>query len=57
MGFRYSDWSYCRSSEARLAHKKEAICKIIDFEVPEDSRIEEKEKDKIKKYQNLGKEL
>ena len=32
-------------------------CKIIDFAVPGNSRIEEKEKDKIKKYQDLGREL
>ena len=32
--------------------KKERICKIIDFAVPGDSRIEEKEKDKIEKYQS-----
>ena len=32
-------------------------CKIIDFAVPGDSRIEEKEKDKIEKYQDLGREL
>ena len=31
-------------------------CKIIDFAVPGDSRIEEKEKDKIEKYQDLGRE-
>ena len=37
--------------------KKERICKIIDFAVPGDSRIEEKEKDKIEKYQDLGREL
>ena len=36
--------------------KKERSCKIIDFAVPGDSRIEEKEKDKIEKYQNLGRE-
>ena len=36
---------------------KERICKIIDFAVPGDSRIEEKEKDKIEKYQDLGREL
>ena len=36
---------------------KEKICKIIDFAVPGDSRIEEKEKDKIEKYQDLGREL
>ena len=35
---------------------KERIWKIIDFEVPGD-RIEEKEKDKKKKYQDLGSEL
>ena len=30
-----------------LVDKKERICKIIYFAVPGDSRIEEKEKDKI----------
>ena len=37
--------------------KKERSCTIIDFAVPGDSRIEEKEKDKIEKYQDLGREL
>ena len=36
---------------------KERSCKIIDFAVPGDSRIEEKEKDKIEKYQDFGSEL
>ena len=36
---------------------RERSCKIIKFAVPGDSRIEEKEKDKIKKYQDLGREL
>ena len=36
--------------------KKEKSCKIIDFAVRGDSRIEEK-KDKIAKYQDLGREL
>ena len=36
---------------------KERICKVIDFAVPRDSRIEEKDKDKIEKYQDLGREL
>ena len=31
--------------------------KIIYFAVPRDSSIEEKEKDKIEKCQNLGREL
>ena len=30
---------------------------VIDFAVPGDSRIHEKEKDKIEKYQELGREL
>ena len=30
---------------------------IIDFAVPGDRRIEEKEKDKIETYQDLGREL
>ena len=37
--------------------KKERSCKKIDFALPEDIRIEEKEKDKIEKYQELGREL
>ena len=39
-----------------LVDKKERSCKIIDFVVPGDSRIEE-EKDNIEKYQDLGREL
>ena len=35
----------------------ERSCKIIAFAVPGDSRIEDKEKDKIEKYQDFGKEL
>ena len=40
-----------------VVDKKERSCKIIDFAVPGDSRIEEKEKDKIEQYQDLGREL
>ena len=36
---------------------KERSCKIIDFGVPVDSSIEEKEKDKIEKYHDLEREL
>ena len=39
-----------------LVDKKERTCKIIDFAVPGDSRIA-KEKDKIEKYQDLGRVL
>ena len=37
--------------------KKERSCKIIDSAVTGDSRIEEKEEDKIEKYQDLRVEL
>ena len=40
-----------------VVDKKDRSCKIIDFAVPRDSRIEEKEKEKIEKYQELGREL
>ena len=40
-----------------VVDKKEKICKIIEFAVPGDSRVEEKEKDKIEKYQDLEREL
>ena len=33
-----------------VVHEKETSCKITDFAVPRDRRIEEKEKDKIEKY-------
>ena len=40
-----------------VVDKEKKSCKIIDFAVPGDSRIEEKEKDKIETYQDLGREL
>ena len=40
-----------------VVDKKERSCEVIDFAVPGHSRIEEKEKDKIEKYQSLGREL
>ena len=45
-----------RRPDLVVVDKEETICKIIDFAVPGD-RIEEKEKDKIEKYQDLGREL
>ena len=46
-----------RRPDLFLVNKKERICKIIDFAVLGDTRIEEKEKEKIEKYQELGREL
>ena len=44
-------------SDLVAVNKKERIYKTIDFAVPGVSRIEEKEKDKIEKYQDLEREL
>ena len=40
-----------------VVDKKRRTCIIIDFAVPGDSRIDEKEKEKIEKYQDLRREL
>ena len=46
-----------RRPDLVLVDKKERICKIIEFAVPGNNRIEEKEKDKIEKYEVFGREL
>ena len=46
-----------RRPDLFVVDKKEKSCKIIDFAVSGDSRTEEKDKDKIEKYQDLGREL
>ena len=46
-----------RRADLVAVDKKERICKIIDFAVPVSSWIEEKEEDKIEKYQGMGREL
>ena len=45
-----------RRPDLVLVDKKGRICKIIDFAVPGDNRSDEKEKDKIEKYQDLARE-
>ena len=40
-----------------VVDKKKKTCKIIDFAVQGDSRIEGKEKEKIEKYQYLRREF
>ena len=40
-----------------VVDKKERKCKIIDFAVLGDSRIEEKVEDKTEEYQDLGRPL
>ena len=46
-----------RRPDLVVLDKKRRTCKIIDFAVPGDIRIEEKEKEKIEKYQDLRREL
>ena len=46
-----------RRPDLVVVDQKERKCKMIDFAVPGDSTIEEKEKDKIEKYQGLGRQL
>ena len=46
-----------RRPDLVLVDKKRGTFKIIDFAVPGDSRIEEKEKEKIEKYQDLRRQL
>ena len=36
-----------------VVHKKRRTCKIIDFAIPGDSRVEEKEKEKMEKLQKI----
>ena len=38
-----------------VVDKEERSCKVIDFAVPGDRRIEEKKKDQVEKYQDLQK--
>ena len=46
-----------RRLDLAVVDKKRRTCKIIDFAVSGDSRIEEKEREKIEKYQDLRREL
>ena len=46
-----------RRPDLVVVDKKRRTCKIIDFVVPGDSRIEEKEKEKKEMYQDLRREL
>ena len=47
----------CLSSSESLKQKKKRICKIVDFDVPDDVRIKLKEWEKKDKYLDLAREL
>ena len=40
-----------------LIKKEENNCTIVDFAIPYDTRIEQKEKEKVEKYQDLKREI
>ena len=44
-------------TDLAVVDKQQAVCQIIDVALPEDARVELKEKEKIDKYQDLEKEL
>ena len=44
-------------TDSVVVNKKRRTCEIFDFAVPKDSRIEQKEKEKIEKFQDLRREL
>ena len=46
-----------RRPDVVIIDKTKNVCKIIDFACPFDGRIEEMEKDKMKGYNNLKREL
>ena len=46
-----------RTPDLVVVDNKERSCKIVDFAVSGDSRIEGKEKGKTEKYQDLAREL
>ena len=46
-----------RRPDIVVLHKKEKKCLIVDVAVPGDCRINEKEKEKIDKYQDLRREV
>ena len=46
-----------RRPDLVVVDKKNRACQVIDFAVPGDSRIEDKEREKIEKYQDLAREL
>ena len=55
--FTETDVIEARRLDLVVVDKKKRTCKIIDFAVPGDIRIEEKEKEKIEKYQDPRREL
>ena len=48
---------HSRKPDVVVVNKNERSCAIIDIAVPVDIRVSEKEKEKIKRYQKLKREI
>ena len=46
-----------RRPDIVVIDKKERVCLIVDIAVPADGRVEEKEQEKVEKYQGLKREI
>lgn len=46
-----------RRPDMIVVEKSNKCCKIIDYAIPDDRRIEEKEVEQVAKYQDLAREL
>ena len=46
-----------RRPDILIVEKEEKVCKIIDIAIPGDSRVAEKEREKVEKYQDLKREI
>ena len=46
-----------RRPDMIVEDRKNSVCKIIDFAIPYDSRVDKKEAEKIEKYQDLARDI
>ena len=46
-----------RRPDILIVEKEEKVCKIIDIAIPGDSRVAEKEREKVEKYLDLKREI
>ena len=46
-----------RRPDLVLINKKERTCQLVDFAVPEDYRVKQKENEKMDKYLDLARDL
>ena len=57
MNIRCDNMIKARRPDIVVIDKKERVCIIVDIAVPADRRVEEKEQEKLEKYQDLKREI